>query len=1775
MGNKRNFSLSLWDHKDNFLCLLKSANSDFEGQSFQENIVENINGEKTLTLSVPMYIFNYDLESNNKFERNNICWDYIHNEQKIRYIEYDELFNNPIRIQEFVLKHFTESRDGEQKIANCECESLAVYELGKVGWSINFDTDYITPYEMQNPPEDLLTIDYWMRKIFYYETNLGRVSTSSECVALMQGLQLRNSEGYPIDSQYTSDSTGNLLYNIIDEPSECTTTEFEEYYNPSGWSWEVNSVFTNNPAKHSVTTNLYEEPVIGKYVEITPGNYVGFSYQKNVEQGDEEKRLLPHPIEKKQDGTYDNLMYVTNIKKRLVSLERSNIYNAIQTISEVFEVWPHFVYNYNEQGKITERKIIFKTEAVNEKIKFDFSYGKNIINCSRETDSNDLVTKLIVTDVESQLDNNNILSIRQATPNPTGENYLYNFDYFYELGSMTRLTPLEKMGEEEPNHSDEFYYNQYAAKLRKFNDEISNIQKSLIPLYDRQNSLQSDLSVEEGSLNGYMDNIQSIENKLSIIPPDSQVLKSWSDDSNQYNHVGEIKTFSMTTKGAEEYIYINFGRDDVIYNSLVDYNIEYQNAEGVTVTTSLNAEGYIPRLFNYGDWHTGSTALPDNDVSNFTLLSAEGSSSSYYGTIEVDKVEPDYSELGNNTFIKGIYFTFADGKSGSLSTYARIRYKYAPNAYYYLLIQDYWDKLNNTSEKIDGIKEQLQDINNKILVKELTLNGILNDKRKLILQFERKYKPFIREGYWEPEEYQSQLIGNKLIATTTVSQDSGFEGLIIDSSKLSELNLNDSLNNYSYYINLGRIQNIDIDSIKMTTFIRLPGSNIEADIPRYRGKDYEIFIDNNNDLIIGIAPELIDYYDKHKIHKYECKLQYNNSNGEIQEENVNWTHIEENNDPIVIEKSIYITNDNILTDSILVYGRSKEQDKENELIPENLLEAYTDYDYNFDYIGYIIEGNNKIRVDLNNQTTYSSDVYYDYITKIKLKNTNKVNEYDEFIVTYNTETTLEYLYNDAVSTSKKYSTPQVTYSLSVLDLSSLNDYKNYKPLIGQKVPIYDKEMGFNGYNGFITSIQRELESPENTEITIATFETKFEDIFQKLTATMADIQYNSNSIYKTVNSFNEDGSIRTDIFQKSLENNALKVNLGINNDISITEKDGITLTDRDSNSAIKLIGNGIFLTQDITQSPITWQTGITGEGINASAITGGNIDTKQISIWNASEGQIRFAWNDEGLFAYGDKFGNGSSDDLINYSTYVKFNQEGLDFSDDGRSALKLGWDGLKISTQNNSLVLDANKGLVLNEWNNNTPTTRLELGKLDGVYGLKLYNKQGKPTFQSDSDGDLWLSEYINIGGEFDGTSYSVSSPPTAGISGITTSVTTYQMGVMRSTNSGEITWNPNPLRFWAGPQTKEQYLQNLSMTTSDLPNDVITKFSNLPDKSPSLSRFKVDSDGNIIASGIDVGGWIGAGKILRSNDWESVLRSNEYIINNTAYPVLAVGKFPQTGKVPAGIDYYTTSSYTQKAGITDKEYSIEVAVYANAAPQTELVYRIYINDIRYYIKPQDIYNLSYSYLDTTNYNFRLYKNGGINIGRGAFKILPNGAVTASSLTITGGSISSTGININNKFIVDGNTGSVTAGDITITGGSIVLTGTSTQTAIDVNNSVFKVTKDGAVTAGDITITGSGNRNWIIDSEEFQVSKEGYVGAGVIPVNERPTSFDTENYDFSVYDGNIRFKGDISAYYDGEWYNGLDQEIITVTSGDEYNSVTNAYRVVKGLIVSRTYINA
>ena len=139
---------------------------------------------------------------------------------------------------------------------------------------------------------------------------------------------------------------------------------------------------------------------------------------------------------------------------------------------------------------------------------------------------------------------------------------------------------------------------------------------------------------------------------------------------------------------------------------------------------------------------------------------------------------------------------------------------------------------------------------------------------------------------------------------------------------------------------------------------------------------------------------------------------------------------------------------------------------------------------------------------------------------------------------------------------------------------------------------------------------------------------------------------------------------------------------------------------------------------------------------------------------------------------------------------------------------------------------------------------------------------------------------------------------------------------------------------------------------------------------------------------------------------------------------------------------------------------------------------------------------------LGDTQHNGVYIGTDGIALGAGKFKVTSAGAVTATNLSLTGGSI-----NINDKFIVDSQ-GAVTATNLAITGGSIKLGGTAT-------NPAFSVTSAGAVTASDLSITGGS----ININNAFMVDSSGNLTAT------------SGTFSGNVYAGNIQYGGSYGTF--------------------------------------------
>ena len=367
-------------------------------------------------------------------------------------------------------------------------------------------------------------------------------------------------------------------------------------------------------------------------------------------------------------------------------------------------------------------------------------------------------------------------------------------------------------------------------------------------------------------------------------------------------------------------------------------------------------------------------------------------------------------------------------------------------------------------------------------------------------------------------------------------------------------------------------------------------------------------------------------------------------------------------------------------------------------------------------------------------------------------------------------------YLDALSVAYTSSRPQISYNISVLRLSGLEEFKNKVFRLGDISFIQDTEFfGYTYLEGkrspykekvLVSEIVSNFDDPSKDTITVQNYKTQFEDLFQRITSTTQSLQYASGEYARAASIVEPNGTISAAALQNSLTYNEELV-FSAQNESVLIDSTGITLTDTtDSSKKIKLTSGGIILSSD---GGVTWQSGITAGGLNTQGLTAGIIYSDQISIMDGLYQSFR--WDKNGLTAYD---GNGN---YLNTQKFIRldhFGLYGVDFSSASDPELvdfiplsesdiwnfpytnfgftwnkfflknKYGDHYVEISSTDDIRVVDASDSSEID---------LIKIGKLeegaegqDDVYGIRLRDSQGNTTLRTDNGGNLWLDNKLSV---------------------------------------------------------------------------------------------------------------------------------------------------------------------------------------------------------------------------------------------------------------------------------------------------------------------------------------------------------------------------------------------------------------------------------------------
>ena len=398
-----------------------------------------------------------------------------------------------------------------------------------------------------------------------------------------------------------------------------------------------------------------------------------------------------------------------------------------------------------------------------------------------------------------------------------------------------------------------------------------------------------------------------------------------------------------------------------------------------------------------------------------------------------------------------------------------------------------------------------------------------------------------------------------------------------------------------------------------------------------------------------------------------------------------------------------------------------------------------------------------------------------------VKNFN--NKYSRFIQegTWNSTDYIdsERYYLDALQVSNTSAQPTVSYTINVVEVSQLEGLELYTFDAGDKSYIEDTEFfGWANVNGNLTPAREEvivsevewhLDRPEENVITVQNYKTRFEDLFQRISATVQTVQYNEATYAKMSSLLDANGTINQNVLLDSL-NNVSGEHYALTSDGSVViNKDQILVRNlTNPANCVILNSEGLRISADGGK---TWKTAITGEGINADAVVTGSINTQSIII--GSSDNPSFRWDKSGISAYHKK-----PDGVYDLKTYVRYDEYGLygiknsvfkaesidDILDKAHFAVT--WDGffiknsytgggrVEITSDEDFRVLKADNDEKIKigalEWEQNGVRTETPIPGLPPVlYGIRIKNNLGQTVMKTGDNGNLEITGtiYANAG--------------------------------------------------------------------------------------------------------------------------------------------------------------------------------------------------------------------------------------------------------------------------------------------------------------------------------------------------------------------------------------------------------------------------------------------
>lgn len=1076
-------------------------------------------------------------------------------------------------------------------------------------------------------------------------------------------------------------------------------------------------------------------------------------------------------------------------KERLVELEESNIYNLTQNLAEVFEVFCKYKYLHDDNYHIIGRRIIFYNNFIYENEGYiDFTYPFSTSEITREMDSTDLVTKMFVKQIEDDTTASGLLTIIDTEANNSGEDYLLNFDYLHKIKAISEEQYAE--------------ISKYEARMKQLNMQIAPVESQIVALSAQLPTLEAKLKIASNAVQLDTERIGAASDLFNAITEGD----------------GEIEVTAMNPATAV-----------LLQDSA--------NEAGTSYYINLSKHGIDAssvRIFRYFDV-TKDEEHPYSTVGGGEANEIENHDGRLYVELKTGRFE--YDEFGDVTKVRNLYLGANTDRKIVFLTY-----NYTPRLYYERVVNTWKRRLEKDQADKDKYEQEIESIKTQLTAAEAEYDRLLLLKKQEIRKFELMMGPALREGYWNPDDYKD--CGDRYKDEMTLSSSSAN----IDHRASTNTESGKELLNYFLWDTepfnneqtCERVTSVSGESqfypcinLLHFTSVLSPSGNLTLKELKERISELCFFFCDYN----GIEAYEAQTIEPGKMRSFavgsQCQYGFVKQNNQIIPVLI-LTGLDSIPSSITISRTTVTKHDDGTEEVAVVSHDDVDMMTfiKSRTMKIGALEVKSNGDLGFKWSANV---NFRDWIDSGNyQSVYpricitslmvktSSDQLFLTYAKQEIKN---VEDYyclskipngsseANYYITLKPETIfrlggvsflqsgqnkailgIKYvisnadtaIYLDAKDILKENAYPRVAYTIK---LSSLNRefMENAYERLCYIAHINDAELKFQNTMGYISQVSLNLDKPWEDEVEVKNYKTKFEDLFSTILASTEEMKKNGYALRAAASAFDAYGSIKP----WSLEGTIYKVDLDYafnQGNLTITENDGIWGVSESGVVAIR--GGGIFTsTEQDGSGNWKWNTGITPEGINATLITAGQLDTNRVMVYAGDK--LRFQLNGEGLFAYKsffedldtindwvshpEDYPNTTHDKRMDEINEMLAKDESSDL--DAAQFVKMDANGLFLIAKEGALVLNSDKtdyikiGEMLFEWvdiNNTIIETYIPHDGIERAAitwdGFSLKNYYDQKVLYADADtgnlsikGTIYASE-LNLGGEGDETTLSLN---------------------------------------------------------------------------------------------------------------------------------------------------------------------------------------------------------------------------------------------------------------------------------------------------------------------------------------------------------------------------------------------------------------------------------